>query len=96
MMREIIKVYEDQECWLGYSTEENLYFLHTEVYSWSLSKYKKYLGILSNVLKQIPAKKVYSLCQNEKTKKFNALFGFTYLGSWNNHSIMELNNVWFT
>lgn len=92
----ITKVYEGEEGWLGYSiVEEELYFLHTEITSFSKSRVAKLDSILVNALKEIPAKKVYSQVFSDKAKKFNEFFGFEELGPFNGGTLMELNNVWF-
>lgn len=72
--------YEDTDCWLGYSVEQGIVSVHTEIFSkWSVSKYKKYLGILASFLNYIDKDVIYSVCKTEKAKKFNELFGFEEL-----------------
>lgn len=70
-------LYEDEDCWLGkyYDKEINNWVLSTKIYNWSLSKYKKYLSILGQVLAKDNTMYL-SYVRGKKEKKFNLLFGF--------------------
>jgi hypothetical protein len=67
--------YKDEDCWLGWSEEQGILFLHTEVFSWSLSKYKKYLAIFAQLINNFPNRTLYSVATTKKALKFNELFG---------------------
>lgn len=72
-------LYEDEDCWLGRYYDEDHWVLGTKIHTWSLSKYKKYLSILGQVLAKDNT--IYlSYVRGQKEKKFNLLFGFKETG----------------
>ena len=75
----MIIFYKDSDLWLGWTEESGIISVHTEIYAWSLSKYKKYLVVFGSFLNTIKAPVVYSVAKTEKAKKFNELFGFSIL-----------------
>lgn len=83
MMRVLYE--EEGNGFLGLSVEPNLdvFVLHVDLKSWSVSEFKRYLKIFSyylNVLRDIGIKEVYGICDSEKELKFNELFGFRFTG----------------
>lgn len=83
--KEMEILYKEDSGFLGlsYSKELEAYIMHTDISYWSLSEYKRYLDIFSNVLNNLyerGIKEVYGLCDTEKELKFNELFGFRYTG----------------
>lgn len=84
-------LYEDRDCWLGYSNVDGFITLHTLIESWSPSKYKKYINVLASCLEGLDTDIVYSVAKNKKAKRFNELFGFTETGrTKENYYIMRL------
>lgn len=68
---------------LSFSKEMEAYVMHTDIEHWSLSEYKRYIGIFSDILNSLydrGIKEVYGICDTEKEMKFNELFGFHYTG----------------
>lgn len=82
-------LYDDGNCWLGLDYLEDLPFLHVKIESFSPSKYKEYLVEFNKVLLDNNLKQVYSVCTTEKAKKFNEIFGFTYVCPIDQGSVME-------
>lgn len=76
---------EEDNGFLGLSYEPYLqgWCLHVELKDWSLSNYKRYLNIFSNVLDDLRSRgivEVFGLCDTEKQVKFDSLFGFRNTG----------------
>lgn len=77
--------YEEGNGFLGISLDKDLdiFILHVDLVSWSVSEYKRYLNIFSyylNILREVGITEVYSMCDSEKEVKFNKLFGFKETG----------------
>lgn len=75
-------VYSDEDITLSlqYVEQYNLYFIHSTISSWSLSKYKKYISVFSKVLNDLNKEGVevlYAIPPSEKEEKWQKLFGFT-------------------
>tara|TARA_R110001606_G_scaffold198831_2_gene346441 strand:+ start:252 stop:587 length:336 start_codon:yes stop_codon:yes gene_type:complete len=68
---------------MTYDKKLNGYVMHMDCKKWSLSTYKRYLGIWNIVikhLKKVGIKEFYGTCADVKALKFNALFGVKYTG----------------
>jgi hypothetical protein len=68
---------------LQYYEKTNMYFIHSKVNQWSLSKYKKYLLIFGGILNNLKDKNiltVYAIPPSEKEEKWESLFGFKDTG----------------
>jgi hypothetical protein len=77
--------YEEGNGFLGISLDRDLdiFILHVDLVSWSVSEYKRYLNIFRfylGILKEVGIDEVYSMCDSEKEVKFNKLFGFQETG----------------
>ena len=74
------KIYKDDSLELHLEdTKEGLYFIHCNSFKWSLSEYKHYLDVFSELMLQLADKgitKVYAAINNKKLEKFASMFGF--------------------
>jgi len=86
---------EDITILLQYVEEVNDYFMHTHVYSWSLSKYKKYLKVLGSILVELKKENitnVKAIPPTEQDEKWEKLFGFVDSGiRLGQYKVMELD-----
>lgn len=68
---------------LSFSKEMDAYVMHTDITKWTLSEYKRYITIFSEILNGLYDRgitEVYGICDTQKEMKFNELFGFHYTG----------------
>ena len=80
---EILYTDEDITISLEYHENTKMYFVHTKVISWSLSKYKKYILIVGKELNKLEIrgiKQVFAIPPSEKEEKWQMLFGFSDTG----------------
>jgi len=88
--------YKDEDLWLGWTEQdteikEKTIFIHTEIYNWSLKKYKKFLIVFSSFLNSRRGETLYSITKTEKEKKFNELFGMSLYGTTKeNYFVMRI------
>jgi len=94
-MIDILYSDEDITISLEYSEKLDIYFVHTKVSNWSLSRYKKYLfqfATILNDLKLIGIDKVYTIPPTDKIEKWQRVFGFTDSGYRpKGYKLMELS-----
>jgi len=94
----MIKVYDDKDVVVSLEWSEvmNSYFIHTDVKAWSLSKYRKFLGILGKLTTDLHARGfeyLYALPPTEKEEKWEELFGFEDSGERiGDYKLMRLHN----
>jgi hypothetical protein len=94
----VLYIDSDVEVYITWIEELQGINIHSTVRTWSLSKYKKYISVLSIILldfKSKGIKKVYAVPPTEKEEKWEALFGFKDSGLRTicKHKIMELE-IW--
>lgn len=82
-------LYEDGNVLLSSTQIDGITFIHVEMSELKKDQYKKYLQEFSRVLKENKLEKVYSLVDNEKSKKLNQMFGFKELIPQDGYTIME-------
>lgn len=91
---EILYTDEDITISLEHFEKNNMYFVHTKVINWSLSKYKKYLLIVGRELNKLKSRgivEVYAVPPTEREEKWQMLFGFSDSGMRiKEHKIMRL------
>lgn len=82
-------LYEDGNVLLSTTKVEDITFVHVEMKELKKEQYKDYLQKFVKVLRENKLEKVYSLVDNEKSKKLNEMFGFTTLLPQEGYTIME-------
>ena len=86
---------EDGTVLLQYVEAVDEYFIHTHVYSWSLSKYKKYIKIFGGILADLREQGITNLKATPvtgKDEKWEELFGFVDSGiRIGQRKVMELD-----
>ena len=79
----MIILHDNEDGWLGIDYEEadGIFVLYSGIRTkWSLSKYKKYLILFGEIINKLKVDELYSFAFDEKSKKFNELFGFQDVG----------------
>ena len=59
------------------------FIMHMDCKKWSISTYKRYIGIWNIIikhLKRVGIKEFYGTCADVKSLKFNEMFGVKYTG----------------
>lgn len=86
-------LYEDERGWIKLSYVDSLPFIHVQLDKLSPKLYKEYLVLFNKVLTDNSLDKVYSTVKDEKTQKFNELFGFEFLCEVEGNRVMEYSYV---
>lgn len=85
---------EDGRVTLEWHDELKIWIVHLALSCWSLEKYKEYLTIWGQLLKQLNSEGIEALyaCapQDDKRKKLMEMFGLTELGVVEGKSIMRI------
>jgi len=76
----MVVLWEDTNAFIGvtYDKNQKAWQMHADCKEWTPSAFKKYkkgLDYSKQLLKENGINFVYALCETEKTKKFNEMFG---------------------
>ena len=78
-MIEVLFEDEDIKISVEYIESVDIYIVHSKVSSWSLSKYKKYLGLFGtalNIMKSRGVEYLYTIPPTDHIEKWQRMFGF--------------------